>query len=239
MWSVPMPVLNSRDVGHGGKQGKRDGFNIYNRLGCKACKTTFHKVSGHRAHFCKGSTSRSSLARPASYSSSYSTPRASQPQKSFSLGTRRSSRMISSTPKYRDDDIEIVCDTEEERKAFKKLDEKNFSELTLKGQREAMEAFFGSGSTEFEEDDEVEVKPVRNTRASRRKWSKSSSKDDDDDSDIEFLILPKKKKKLTNPNLQKISRQRMWMSRRMRTVIMRSWTRLRNYKSVKMLSSSN
>ena len=86
-----------------------------------------------------------------------------------------------------DDEIEIVGDTEMDKKNAEKLD-KNFSKMTLKGQREAMEAFKSSTlySTE-EEEEEIVKKPVVKKGRKRKVLV-----EEDSDSDIEILDSPKK-----------------------------------------------
>ena len=89
-----------------------------------------------------------------------------------------------------DDEIEIVGDTEMDKKNAEKLD-KNFSKMTLKGQREAMEAFKSSTlySTEEEEEDETSKGHKRVGGKKRKVMAESDS-----DSDIEVLDSPKSKK---------------------------------------------
>ena len=69
-----------------------------------------------------------------------------------------------------DDDIEIVGDTEMDKKNAEKVD-KNFSKMTLKGQREAMEAF--RRSTLYNSDDEEEPNMKKKFGAKKRKASHS------------------------------------------------------------------
>ena len=90
-----------------------------------------------------------------------------------------------------DDEIEIVGDTEMDKKNAEKLD-KNFSKMTLKGQREAMEAFKSSTlySTEEEEEEDETSKGHKRVGAKKRKVMAES----DSDSDIEVLDSPKSKK---------------------------------------------
>ena len=88
-----------------------------------------------------------------------------------------------------DDEIEIVGDTEMDKKNAEKLD-KNFSKMTLKGQREAMEAFKSSTlySTEEDEEEEEIVKKPAVKKGRKRKVLV----EEDSDSDIEILDSPKK-----------------------------------------------
>ena len=91
-----------------------------------------------------------------------------------------------------DDEIEIVGDTEMDKKNAERVD-KNFSKMTLKGQREAMEAFKSStlySSEEEEEEDEEVSKGHKNLGTKKRKVTVES----DSDSDIEVLESPKPKK---------------------------------------------
>ena len=87
-----------------------------------------------------------------------------------------------------DDEIEIVGDTEMDKKYAEKVD-KNFSKMTLKGQREAMEAFKSSTLYSTEEEDE-RSKVHKRVGAKKRKVMAES----DSDSDIEVLDSPKSKK---------------------------------------------
>ena len=89
-----------------------------------------------------------------------------------------------------DDEIEIVGDTEMDKKNAEKLD-KNFSKMTLKGQREAMEAFKSSTlySTEEEEEEETSKGHKRVGGKKRKVMAESDS-----DSDIEVLDSLKSKK---------------------------------------------
>ena len=89
------------------------------------------------------------------------------------------------------DEIEIVGDTEMDKKNAERVD-KNFSKMTLKGQREAMEAFKSSTlySTEEEEEEEEESKGHKRVGTKKRKVTVES----DSDSDIEVLESPKPKK---------------------------------------------
>ena len=90
-----------------------------------------------------------------------------------------------------DDDIEIVGDTEMDKKNAEKVD-KNFSKMTLKGQREAMEAF--RRSTLYNSDDDEEANMKKKLGAKKRKAIDDSYFDSDIDSDIEVLESPKPKK---------------------------------------------
>ena len=88
-----------------------------------------------------------------------------------------------------DDEIEIVGDTELDKKNAVKVD-KNFSKMTLKGQREAMEAFKSStlySTEEDEEEEEIVKKPVVKKGRKRKVLV-----EEDSDSDIEILDFPKK-----------------------------------------------
>merc|ERR1740128_255823 len=69
LFFVPMPVLNRSEVSYGGKKGKRDGFNTFNRLACKSCTRAFHTTMGRSSHSCSSSSTTSSRT--------YSTPRSS------------------------------------------------------------------------------------------------------------------------------------------------------------------
>ena len=90
-----------------------------------------------------------------------------------------------------DAEIEIVGDTEMDKKYAEKVD-KNFSKMTLRGQREAMEAFKSSTlySTEEEEEEEETSKGHKRVGGKKRKVMAES----DSDSDIEVLESPKSKK---------------------------------------------
>ena len=92
-----------------------------------------------------------------------------------------------------DDEIEIVGDTEMDKKNAEKLD-KNFSKMTLKSQREAMEAFKSSTlySTEEEEEEEEEETSKGHKRVGGKK--RKVMAESDSDSDIEVLDSPKSKK---------------------------------------------
>ena len=87
-----------------------------------------------------------------------------------------------------DDEIEIVGDTEMDKKNAEKVD-KNFSKMTLKGQREAMEAFKSSTLYSTEEEEEEEESKRRKKAGSKNRRVASDS-----DSDIEVLESPKPKK---------------------------------------------
>ena len=91
-----------------------------------------------------------------------------------------------------DDEIEIVGDTEMDKKNAERVD-KNFSKMTLKGQREAMEAFKSStlySTEEEEEETEEESRGHKRVGTKKRKVRVES----DSDSDIEVLESPKPKK---------------------------------------------
>ena len=85
-----------------------------------------------------------------------------------------------------EDEIEIVGDTEMEKKNAERVD-KNFSKMTLKGQREAMEAF--KSSTD-EEEEEVENPHKVGKKGKKRKVVV----EEDSDSDIEILDSPNDKR---------------------------------------------
>ena len=89
-----------------------------------------------------------------------------------------------------DDEIEIVGDTEMDKKAAERVD-KNFSKMTLKGQREAMEAFKNSTLYSTEEEEEEE-----NSKGHKKALSKKRKVmvESDSESDIEVLETPKLKK---------------------------------------------
>ena len=91
-----------------------------------------------------------------------------------------------------DDEIEIVGDTEMDKKNAEKLD-KNFSKMTLKGQREAMEAFKSSTLYSAEEEDEEEEETSKGHKRVGGKKRKVMA-ESDSDSDIEVLESPKSKK---------------------------------------------
>ena len=108
------------------------------------------------------------------------------------MGSRRSSRVSKVENSYEEEDeIEIVGDTEMEKKNAERVD-KNFSKMTLKGQREAMEAFKSSTlySTEEEEEEEEQLKEHKKVGTKKRKVMVESGSD----SDIEVLESPKSKK---------------------------------------------
>ena len=91
-----------------------------------------------------------------------------------------------------DDEIEIVGDTEMDKKNAEKVD-KNFSKMTLKGQREAMEAFKSSTLySEEEEGDELEVEEPR--KVVKRGRKRKILVEEDADSDIEILDSPNEKR---------------------------------------------
>ena len=108
-------------------------------------------------------------------------------------GSRRSSRVskVENSNQEEEDEIEIVGDTEMEKKNAERVD-KNFSKMTLKGQREAMEAFKSSTlySTEEEEEEEEQLKEHKKVGTKKRKVMVESGSD----SDIEVLESPKSKK---------------------------------------------
>ena len=107
------------------------------------------------------------------------------------MGLRRSGRPTRVGGYQEDDDIEIVGDTEMDKKNAEKVD-KNFSKMTLKGQREAMEAF--RRSTLYNSDEEEEANLKKKLGAKKRKAIDDSYFDSDIDSDIEVLESPKPKK---------------------------------------------
>jgi len=195
---VPMPVLNNRDLSSGGKAGKREGFNTFNRLSCKPCGKCFRKASGLWCHPCSSSPGRQSVQRP-SFKSSIPRSSASSPRPTFTksrspmVGSRRSSRVTKVENSYQEDDeIEIVGDTEMDKKNAEKVD-KNFSKMTLKGQREAMEAFKNSTlySTEEEVEEEVVEEPRKVVKRGRKR---KVLVEEDSDSDIEILDSPTEKR---------------------------------------------
>ena len=89
-----------------------------------------------------------------------------------------------------DDEIEIVGDTELDKKNAERVD-KNFSKMTLKGQREAMEAFKSSTEEEEEEDEEEVQKPHK---AEKKGNKRKAMVEEDSDSDIEILDSPNEKR---------------------------------------------
>jgi len=93
---------------------------------------------------------------------------------------------------YREEDyeIEIVGDTEMDKKKVERVD-RNFSKMTLKGQREAMEAFKNSTLYSTEEEEEEE-----NSKGHKKALSKKRKVmvESDSESDIEVLETPKLKK---------------------------------------------
>ena len=103
------------------------------------------------------------------------------------MGLRRSGRVTRVGGYQEDDDIEIVGDTEMDKKNAEKVD-KNFSKMTLKGQREAMEAF--RRSTLYNSDDDEEANMNKKLGAKKRK----AIDDSYFDSDIEVLESPKPRK---------------------------------------------
>ena len=110
------------------------------------------------------------------------------------LGSRRSSRVSKVENSYEEEDeIEIVGDTEMEKKNAERVD-KNFSKMTLKGQREAMEAFKSSTlySTEEEEEEEEEEQSKEHKKVGTKK--RKVMVESGSDSDIEVLESPKSKK---------------------------------------------
>ena len=108
------------------------------------------------------------------------------------LGSRRSSRVSKVEKSYEEEDeIEIVGDTEMEKKNAERVD-KNFSKMTLKGQREAMEAFKSSTLYSTEEEGEEELEKPRKVVKKGRK--RKVLVEEDSDSDIEILDSPNEKK---------------------------------------------
>ena len=87
-----------------------------------------------------------------------------------------------------DDEIEIVGDTEMDKKNAERVD-KNFSKMTLKGQREAMEAF--KSSTEDDGEEEAVQKPQKVGKRGRKR---KAVVEEDSDSDIEILDSPDEKR---------------------------------------------
>ena len=96
---------------------------------------------------------------------------------------------------YREEDyeIEIVGDTEMDKKKVERED-RNFSKMTLKGQREAMEAF--KNSTLYSTEEEEVEKPRKVVKRGRKR--KVLAAEEDSDSDIEIL---------DSPNEERISRE--------------------------------
>ena len=112
------------------------------------------------------------------------------------MGSRRSSRVskVENSNQEEEDEIEIVGDTEMEKKNAERVD-KNFSKMTLKGQREAMEAFksstlYSTEEEEEEEEEEEQSKEHKKVGTKKRKVMVESGSD----SDIEVLESPKSKK---------------------------------------------
>lgn len=97
------------------------------------------------------------------------------------MGSRRSLRASREIRYQDDDDIEIVGDTEMDKKNAAKID-KNFGKMTMKAKLQAMESF--RNSSQFDENEEQEV--VMKTKSTRSK-SKKEQVVEDDDSDIEVL----------------------------------------------------
>ena len=100
--------------------------------------------------------------------------------------------MTKANKSYReeDDEIEIVGDTEMDKKKAERVD-RNFSKMTLKGQREAMEAFKNSTLYSTEEEEEVE-EPQKVVKRGRKR--KVLAAEEDSDSDIEILDSPNEKR---------------------------------------------
>ena len=90
-----------------------------------------------------------------------------------------------------DDEIEIVGDTEMDKKKVERVD-RNFSKMTLKGQREAMEAFKNSTFYSTEEEEEEVEKPRKVVKRGRKR--KVLAAEEDSDSDIEILDSPNEKR---------------------------------------------
>jgi len=179
LFFVPMPVLNRSEVSYGGKKGKREGFNTFNRLACKSCTRAFHTTMGRSSHSCSSSSSSS---RTYSTPRTSSTPRSSstKPRSPIVMGSRRSTRAAREIRYQDDDDIEIVGDTEMDKKNAAKID-KNFGKMTMKGKLEAIEAF--RLSSQYDEEEEEGVVKAKTTRNRRKK----QVVEDESDSDIEVL----------------------------------------------------
>ena len=213
LWFIPSNVLNNREFGAGLKQGKREGFNTYNRLACKVCRHAFHKSAGFRLHHCTG---LSSFSARGTSNGSYIT--------STFLSNKKSSK--ASNPNFtmeEDDEIEIVGDTEQDKKNEERID-KNFSKMSLANQRRAIEEYRASSLFVEEEEEptaaKVSEKRRRNVKkkailkevyndfevidieeddsssssqASKTKseplTSKVSNKEDDSDDEIEVLLM--------------------------------------------------
>jgi len=193
---VPMPVLNRRDrLTSGGKAGKREGFNVFNRLSCKPCGKCFHTAAGLSSHPCLSSADRP--AQRSSFKSSTNPRPTFTKGKSPMVGWRRSSRATKADKSFEEeeDEIEIVGDTELERKNAERVD-KNFSKMTLKGQREAMEAFKSSTEEEEEEADEDDEKEEvgKAQKVGKRGKKRKVVVQEDSDSDIEILDSPNEKR---------------------------------------------
>ena len=94
-----------------------------------------------------------------------------------------------------EDEIEIIGDTEMEKKNAEKVD-KNFSKMTLKGQREAMEAFTSHTEEEEEEEEGEDEEKVQKPRKAGKRGQKRKVKvvEEDSDSDIEILDSPNEKR---------------------------------------------
>ena len=162
------------------------------RLSCKPCGKCFHTSAGLSRHPCSSSPRR--RQPPHQRTSFKSSPANSSPKvRSPQVGSRRSSRATKVDKSYQeeedDDEIEIVGDTELEKKNAERVD-KNFSKMTLKGQREAMEAF--KSFTEEEDEDKEEVENPR--KVGKRGKKRRVMVEEDSDSDIEILDSPNKKR---------------------------------------------
>jgi len=181
LWFLPTPVLNRREDYGGGRSGKREGFTAYNRLSCKGCKKTFHKTIGRDTQICSTTTT----SRQSSYS--YRAPsKARQPARSSSVRMVRKSSRVSSRPnKYFDDEIQIIGDTEMERKRNKKIDQ-NFAKMNLKAQRAVVESY--NNSIQYEEEEEEFVSSKRTSKRNKGRKGKHVTKESDDD-DIEVLEI--------------------------------------------------
>ena len=197
LWFIPSNVLNNREFGAGMKQGKREGFNTYNRLACKGCRFAFHKSAGFRLHHCTGLSSFS--ARGIS-KSSYTT--------SNFLSTRKSAR--ASKPNFTmedDDDIEIIGDTEQDKKNEERMN-KNFNKMSLANQRRAIEEYRASSLFVEEEEGEQPVAIVSERKGKNVKKKTAitelgsdieiidiedncsySNKEEDSDDEIEVLLM--------------------------------------------------
>ena len=93
------------------------------------------------------------------------------------VGSRRVTKADKS---YREegDEIEIVGDTEMDKKKAERVD-KNFSKMTLKGQREAMEAFKNSTLYSTEEEEEKYEEPQKVVKRGRKKNVLAAEEDSD------------------------------------------------------------